>query len=303
MQFGARSWMEPFEDRDASLSVPDYLVASRLALCLPPRALPVRPDCARCHRGVSFECLDGGPGLSAVEMHAGSHGDLLNSFVHKPVVGALVRMFRLHGWSASFGDEIGSGPHAHSADLTVCDFYGVGEHLRIDVKSGCEFNASNRSSPGWARGRECSTYTQHAGSTVLPFVLGVGGSLGPAACKLLKQLGRSPTAALPPGVRLSWTVPSHSKYWHRHFRVLALSGWAKMLRVVAGDPTPPVIPDPPVASLDSLCAFLRVPVQSCPACTLPRESCGCMCGLCGDPASEAWPPCGRCGECAVCCCC
>ena len=56
-------------------------------------------------------------------MHAASHFELLNKYIHKPIVVELFKCFRLHGFNVVYGDlgpEYYNGRgHVHSADITV----------------------------------------------------------------------------------------------------------------------------------------------------------------------------------------
>ena len=66
----------------------------------------------------------------------------------------------------------------------------------------------------------------HQGSTVVCFVVIASGGLGPAAIKLLASLpnrGLGNSGVVDEMV-LAWLVPSHGKYWHRRFRVIAMEG-------------------------------------------------------------------------------
>ena len=196
-------------------------------------------------------------GVSALEMHAASHSDLMNRYLHKVVVPVVVEMFRLHGFSARsvVPDECTHPVPPHSCDVIVYNYYRSGSHLRIDVKTGVEFGASNRSRSLWAESRERDTVRQHGSTPVLPFVLGVAGSVGPRAASLLRSLGRRPLAPLRGDDSLTWTVPSHGKYWFRVFRKLMLEGWYNILHEVAGM-APPQLAERPIPSLDEVLSVI-----------------------------------------------
>ena len=80
-------------------------------------------------------------------MHAAGHFELLNRYIHKPVVVELFNCFRLHGFNVVYGDlgqEYYNGRgHVHSADISVEAWYGPSHHLRIDVKSSVDYGKSN----------------------------------------------------------------------------------------------------------------------------------------------------------------
>ena len=134
---------------------------------------------------------------------------------------------------------------------------------------------------------------------MIPFVVGVGGAMGKSAARLIKSLGRDASATLPKGVELSWTVPSHSKFWYRRFRCIVLSGWCSILRIVSGSSGSVGVREPSTQDLTDVLGELSA--VACPACSQTRNECACQCAGCGSPAAEAWPPCAHCGTCAPCC--
>ena len=144
------------------------------------------------------------------------------------------------------------------------DYYRSGSHLRIDVKTGVEFGASNRSRSLWAESRERDAVRQHGSSPVLPFVLGVAGSVGPRTASLLRSLGRRPLAPLRGDDSLAWTVPSHSKYWFRVFRKIMLEGWYHVLHEVAGM-SPPQLAERPTPSMDDVLSVIDPAASTEPA--------------------------------------
>ena len=108
-------------------------------LGMPTIGIPVVDACAVCSTNVASDAPR--DDRTSLLIHAGSHSELLNSHIHKPVVTELVRFFKLHGFSACYGDY--GGEHRHSADLTVLHYYDTGKHMRIDVKTCVDFNVSN----------------------------------------------------------------------------------------------------------------------------------------------------------------
>ena len=122
----------------SGLGVTGYTYLVQAMLGIPSLGIPIVDSCAICSKGVNPVVHRSN--TDSLIVHAGSHAELLNSFIHKPVVTELVRFFRIHGFATCAGDY--GGDHRHSADLTVLHYYSPGEHLRIDVKSSCDFNLS-----------------------------------------------------------------------------------------------------------------------------------------------------------------
>ena len=320
--FGSRSWVEPYPCAQASLPKDAYLVAMQQSLGLPLANLPRAPTgsglgslCAvdSCHHPV-IDYSSPDP-LDHVHTHAASHGELLGSHVHKPITRLLVRMFSIHGHTAVLGD-VGSGPFPHSADVTVLHWFGVGDHLRLDVKSVAEFGATNRSVPELLAARETKTRREHSPCSVTPFVVGVAGSLGLSALGVVARLVGSSGARRLDGCEPLWTVPSVSKFWHRVIRVQALSGWYSVLQAVVGSPGPSASPsEAPLATSAEemrLLGLLSASSDGCPACGEGREACVCQCRVCGCVPAQAlgssfvdfgWPPCTSCSACSMCCSC
>ena len=238
--------------------------------------------------------------LDPVVEHAASHGGRLNARIHLPAVAQVIRMVRQHGYAAVPGDIDGVG-HEHSADVTVVDWFARGVHLRIDVKSGVEFGQTNQHTADWSKACEARTRRQHGRSPVLPFVVGVAGGLGRAAARFIKQLGKCPGATLPAGDELTWTVPSHSKYWHRVFRSLAWHGfWACVADVLGKDVGACVVSRSATgADIHAQAGALCVPAGACQACGEPPASCACQCSHCEEAGVVPWPACRACSSCAV----
>ena len=77
--------------------------------------------CAVCSRNVEPDAPRSN--RASLLLHAGSHSELLNNHIHKPIVAELIRFFKLHGFAACTG-ECG-GEHRHSADLTVMHYSSI----------------------------------------------------------------------------------------------------------------------------------------------------------------------------------
>ena len=132
-----------------------------------------------------------------------------------------------------------TGTYPHSADISVVNFLGPGDNLRIDVKTGAEYGACNLRANGvaaraWTNSRESSTTLQHAPVYVLPFVVSSAGQLGYRAESFIKEVHTLAGGQIGGDVTPTHTVPSCTKYWHRRLRVYALTGAFNMLCVVLG---------------------------------------------------------------------
>ena len=234
-------------------------------------------------------------------------------------------MYNAHGFVAVLGTEH-RDQVSHTADVVVSDYHGPGRDLRLEVRTGCEFGATNLSQYGPAgfwTGKEAEARDDHSPHPVLPFVVSAAGGLGPSAAAAIRELGRRCPHTVMPSAGFSWTVPGHGKYWHRYIRGMALAGWARALRASFGQgfeeaATGPVFePHVPVqAELDTELAELqaglgsgrpRVVVEACPACGESRGRCACRCSACGFGSSGPgrWPVCAAsgCGQCRACCSC
>jgi hypothetical protein len=257
-------------------------------------------------------------------IHAGSHSELLNSHIHKPVVTELVRFFKLHGFAACYGDY--GGEHRHSADLTVLHYYDMGQHMRIDVKTCVDFNVSNghRGFDEHLRLMESRCTYEHRGSAVVCFAITASGGLGPKAISLLAELSNRGlgNSGVLEEMELSWLVPSHGKYWHRRFRGIAMEGWANIVRACSGARFHGevfALADDPTMELVHTSMVTLEGSRNCPSCGQSRSDCSCCCaaimgdrllmgggGSCGDRVNSrdsAWPICITCLHCDSCCSC
>ena len=296
----------------SGLGVTGYTYLVQAMLGIPSLGIPIVDSCAICSKGVNPVVHRSN--TDSLIVHAGSHAELLNSFIHKPVVTELVRFFRVHGFATCAGDY--GGDHRHSADLTVLHYYSPGEHLRIDVKSSCDFNKSNRKRclALHLTQKERNCRIQHLGSRVLPFVVTASGAMGPEAIKLLSALTSRGVGSseVQREMELSWLVPSHGKYWHRRFRGIVLAGWADVVRACAGARFDGELyadasaDEPSMAILYSMMRTFEGD-RDCPLCNRCRLECVCFC----DPAhggcatvrrsESAWPMCRACLTCGSCC--
>ena len=191
-QVGGRSMIEPSVETDAvrvnanGLTVSSYTFVVQAMLGVATIGIPVVAACAVCSRNVISDAPRSDH--NSLLIHAGSHSEMLNSHIHKPVVSELMRFFKLHGYATCQGDY--GGDHRHSADLTVLHYYDVGKHLRIDVKTCVDFNRSNgpRGFDVHLGLMETRCTYEHRGSSVKCFAITASGGLGPQAIALLASL-------------------------------------------------------------------------------------------------------------------
>ena len=80
--------------------------------------IPVVDACAVCSRNVTSDAPRSDRSRASLLIHAGSHSELLNSHIHKPVVTELVRFFKLHGFATCTGDY--GGEHASAFCRPYC---------------------------------------------------------------------------------------------------------------------------------------------------------------------------------------
>ena len=336
-QTGGRAWVEPghgtasaadnnpFKSNKTNISDRAFLFASQCAMGLEPVGMPKVNHCQKaeppCKNPLINPTAVRGHAKSGV-LHAASHFELLNMYIHKPVVIALFNCFRLHGFNVTYGDlgrEFYDGrKHKHSADLTVEAWYGPNRHLRIDVKSACDYGITNRKQPGGIEAHlklmELRCREQHGNSEVLPFAITTSGGMGKDAIDLIKKLGERGVGMVQVAneMQLNWLVPSHGKYWHRRLRGLAIVGWYNTYRVCMGlaytEDQFAGRGDITVKDAMRLRGVLEGE-HHCPMCGSEQDDCICICRPvnfsdgCGGRCAfgRIWPPCVACSTCGSCC--
>ena len=156
--------------------------------------------------------------------------------------------------------------------------------MRVEVKTGAEFGASALSGSGPVAGRfvrslDALARTQHAPSNVAPFSVTAFGCLSPPALWLLKELESRSPDALPCGVSLGWTVPTHQAAWRRRFRMIALSGLCTSIRALSGGPDS-ITAREPDCSPEALAMHRTSRRPDLYPAPVP-DSCGCVCAAAG----------------------
>ena len=272
-------WLEPCSARSLSLNPCDFVMFSQIQLGLPVTALSGALPCQRC-------CAGQPDTLQGLLQHTASHGGVLwNSHLHALVVTELVIAALAHGVRGVVGERgFERSGHPHSADARFQHWFGPNSPLRVEVKTGAEFGASALSGSGPVAGRfvrslDALARTQHAPSNVAPFSVTAFGCLSPSALWLLKELESRSPDALPRGVSLGWTVPTHQAAWRRRFRMIALSGLCTSIRALFGGPDS-VTAREPDCSPEALAMHrtsLRPDLYPAPV----PDSCGCVCAAAG----------------------
>ena len=337
-QTGGRSWVEPghgtasatdnnpFKSNKTNISDRAFLFAGQCAMGLEPVGMPKVNLCQKtqptpCRNPTINPTVPRDHAKSGV-LHAASHFELFNRYIHKPVVIALFNCFRLHGFNVTYGDlgsEFYNGRrHKHSADLSVEAWYGPNRHLRIDVKSACDYGITNRRRPGGIEAHlklmEVMCRAQHGTSEVLPFAITTSGGMGRDAINLIKKLGERGVGMVQVTneMQLNWLVPSHGKYWHRRLRGLAIVGWYNTYRECMGlaytEDQFAGRGDITVKDAMRLRGVLEGE-QHCPLCGSEQDDCMCICRPanfsdgCGGRCAlgRTWPPCVSCSTCGSCC--